>query len=330
MTLDNPGDAGAISPVRYDVIDANQVLTQYITAADHEAFRKLVGLYQPMVYSVCRRVLGTHGEAEEATQETFIKLSRHAASIHGNVGAWLYTCAMNVSRDARHSKQVRIKHERRCSDQWSDHDDDHDFDDEEFALLNQCMADLCDQDREVIALYFFLGMTQEQIGVRYGISQVAVKKRIDKALRTLRCDLISHGLDIPLLSKVGSLDSGAEVMAFGAALAGWWLCGSGWSGQACQLAGCTIGVSWGIEFGERSAKITNGMLMTTPDRLAGRLPSVFRLTTPSWRKRLVGIAVDVLCIGSEAAVMAYRVAGSAVMRVVGALRPAKTVARWVY
>ena len=65
--------------MQYDV--ANFALKRYVDAADEQAFRELVSLYQPMVFAVCRRVLGTAADAEDATHETFIKLSRHMRSV---------------------------------------------------------------------------------------------------------------------------------------------------------------------------------------------------------------------------------------------------------
>lgn len=72
------------------------------------AFHTLVERYQRRVFAICLRVVGDSGDAEDATQETFVKLARHAGSFRGEakLSTWLYRVARNaavdhVRRDAR-------------------------------------------------------------------------------------------------------------------------------------------------------------------------------------------------------------------------------------
>ncbi len=83
------------------MIDCNDPLRRYVLSADPEAFRELLTAYRPMVMGVCRRVLGDQATAEDAAQETFMQLSRHAYTIRSNVGSWHYTCALNEARRLR-------------------------------------------------------------------------------------------------------------------------------------------------------------------------------------------------------------------------------------
>ena len=61
-------------------------LRAYQGARDAESFRRLVLRYQGMVYATCCRALGDLPEAEDAAQETFLKLARSTGSITGNLG----------------------------------------------------------------------------------------------------------------------------------------------------------------------------------------------------------------------------------------------------
>jgi RNA polymerase sigma-70 factor, ECF subfamily len=71
-------------------------------AAEREVvFHRLVTRYQRRVFAVCYRVLGSSADAEDATQETFLRLARNAGSFRGDaqVSTWVYRIARNVSTD---------------------------------------------------------------------------------------------------------------------------------------------------------------------------------------------------------------------------------------
>ncbi|HSK24368.1 MAG TPA: sigma-70 family RNA polymerase sigma factor [Egicoccus sp.] len=65
------------------------------------AFHELVQRYQRRLFAVCLRVLGSPSDAEDAVQETFVRLARGAASFRGDakLSTWLYRIARNVCTD---------------------------------------------------------------------------------------------------------------------------------------------------------------------------------------------------------------------------------------
>jgi RNA polymerase sigma-70 factor (ECF subfamily) len=68
-----------------------QLLQSYVRSREEAAFAALVQWHGPMVWGVCRRILGSHHDAEDAFQATFLVLVRKAASIMPRemVGNWL-------------------------------------------------------------------------------------------------------------------------------------------------------------------------------------------------------------------------------------------------
>ena len=67
-------------------------------AGDHHAFAQLYSLHKRRIYSLCLRMVGNVGEAEDLTQEAFLQLHRKIASFRGDsaFSTWLHRLAINV------------------------------------------------------------------------------------------------------------------------------------------------------------------------------------------------------------------------------------------
>ncbi len=76
-----------------------ELLRRYVVASDEAAFEALLRRHGPMVLGVCRRLLTSDSDVDDAFQATFLILVRKARSI-GNgerVGNWLYGVAYRVA-----------------------------------------------------------------------------------------------------------------------------------------------------------------------------------------------------------------------------------------
>src|SRR5215212_401828 len=79
-----------------------ELLGRFLDRHDPDAFAALVRRHGPLVWGVCRRLLGHH-DAEDAFQATFLVLVRKAASVAPRemVGNWLYGVAHQSALQAR-------------------------------------------------------------------------------------------------------------------------------------------------------------------------------------------------------------------------------------
>src|SRR5262249_49430999 len=95
-----------------------ELLGRFVAARDEAAFEALVHRHGPMVFGVCRRLLGNGHDAEAAFQATFLILARKASSVvkRDAVGSWLYAVAQRTAREARAVLARRRARERQVDE----------------------------------------------------------------------------------------------------------------------------------------------------------------------------------------------------------------------
>jgi RNA polymerase sigma factor (sigma-70 family) len=177
--------------------DSIMLAHRYASAGDPRDFEALVATYQSMVIATCRRVLGTHADAEDACQETFLKLARHAGGIRSNLGAWLHTCARQTSIDLLRRGAARGRAE--AAGGMSNASAGTGTVEEKVwhevrPVLDAALAELDEADRELIVTRFLMGRPQTEMAAAAGITPGSMHRRIDKALDRLREKLKHSGL----------------------------------------------------------------------------------------------------------------------------------------
>ena len=87
--------------------EPSPVELQHAADGDQRAFKVLVERYQGMVYSIAYSVLGNPADAEDAAQETFLRLYRKLGQFRGAASftTWLYRLAVRVSVDEQRRRQ---------------------------------------------------------------------------------------------------------------------------------------------------------------------------------------------------------------------------------
>jgi RNA polymerase sigma-70 factor (ECF subfamily) len=87
---------------------SDQELVQEVRNGDRRAFTELMRRYQERVYWVARRIVGSHDDADDVTQEAFVKAFVGLGDFRGDASfyTWLYRIAVNLSLNAVRKRQV--------------------------------------------------------------------------------------------------------------------------------------------------------------------------------------------------------------------------------
>jgi RNA polymerase sigma-70 factor (ECF subfamily) len=160
--------------------------------SDKNAACELLEMYYADVYSYLRRLCGSAADAEDLTQQTFLKVWSSLGSFTGRskFSTWLYRIAHNTYIDWRRRNAVDA---RNHSDQWwQDCIDDNSSPmagaaDRQLAQRLYDIVDRLDENkRSVVHLHYYQGLSIRQTAKVLGIATSTVKYRLREVLRILR------------------------------------------------------------------------------------------------------------------------------------------------
>lgn len=147
--------------------------------------QRLISAYQPELLRVCYFYLRDRMLAEDAVQETFVRVWRKLDSYHedGREKAWLYRIAINCCRDTQRTGWFRRILPVGAPQLFPE--ESVTVSDETIAL-NMAIHALPLRLKEVILLHYYQNFTLTEIAEILAISQPAVSDRLKRARRRLR------------------------------------------------------------------------------------------------------------------------------------------------
>lgn len=158
-----------------------------VSQGDKAAFTVLYDRHAPLVYGICKRILGDAPQAEDLTQNIFTQLwVKPGAFGGGNFVAWLARCARNASLDVLRSAAVRTREPEMPSDMPAEADLEQEvFERVRSGAIAQALQSLPPDQREAIEQAYFLGLSYREVAERLGAPLGTVKSRIRSGLRNL-------------------------------------------------------------------------------------------------------------------------------------------------
>lgn len=175
-------------------------LLRRIGSADEEAFRELFRRYSPNALALARRVVRQPFIAEEIVQEAFLAAWRNAEGYRerrGSVRSWLMTMVHHRAVDAvrREESQRRRAEDAQASDVLAVEDPADAVVaqlglPEERRAVRAALGELPAEQRQVIELMYFDGLSQSKVSERLGLPLGTVKSRTLLGMRRLRSSLI--------------------------------------------------------------------------------------------------------------------------------------------
>ena len=187
-----------------DTIDADELLIERIRAGDMAAYNVMVIRHYDRIFSRVLQLLNNKQDAEEVTQDAFIRAHRGLENFRGDASfsTWLYQIATNLAHNRywywfRRKRDQSISLDQpQCEDgsltlenvmPCADENPAEAVVTQEFVdRVSTCMQYLNDKHKEVLILRNVNNLTYDEIAQQLDISVGTVKSRIARARESLR------------------------------------------------------------------------------------------------------------------------------------------------
>lgn len=174
----------------------DQELMRIVQSGDYSPASEIYDRYSGRIYNFAFRFLKNSEAAEDATQEVFVKMLKHANQFHGDakLSTWLFSITANWCRD----------YLRKADNKSKESDDvlvtlpapaelspDRNLEKrEDAARVRKALEALTAEQREAILLSRYQGLSYAEIAQIAGCSEGAVKTRVFRAMETLKKTLM--------------------------------------------------------------------------------------------------------------------------------------------
>lgn len=179
-------------------------LTAAARGGDVVSYGHIVELTRASVETVARRILHDPADAEDVAQETYLHAFHKLAELQDNGAmlAWLQRIARNMALNRQRGHHLSFA-------------DDVDVtqiaapappSDEDQASLARALIGLAEEDRRLCERYYHGGWTTTRLAGGLGISEMAVRKRLQRVRERLKQGMTMNATELPqriveLLSK---------------------------------------------------------------------------------------------------------------------------------
>jgi RNA polymerase sigma-70 factor (ECF subfamily) len=170
---------------------SDRTLLQGVRRGDERAFEALFERHYAGVFGVVVRIVGTPEEAEEVTQDTFLKLYRRplADDDDANVRGWLFRVATNAAFNSVRSRRRRLGWLKRLAGRAERQLDDDPLDyvtrRDEAETVRDHLARLPERQRSVLVLRSS-GMSYAEVASAVGVSPNSIGTLLSRAERAFR------------------------------------------------------------------------------------------------------------------------------------------------
>jgi len=171
------------------------LLVTRLKAGNQAAAAELVDIYYQQIYLFMRRLGHSSQVSEDLTQESFLQAWQHIGQLRTGkaLNSWLYRIATNASRLywRRHKGRKAVRVEVTNVSDSSEAECDKIGNLEQLGQMRNTVAALPIKLRQTVVLHYMQHLTIAEAADAAGIRKGTFKSRLNRALKTLRRQIIT-------------------------------------------------------------------------------------------------------------------------------------------
>lgn len=170
----------------------DQIIINLINNGDTNAFSVLVDRYKDLVFTLAIRMMKNREEAEEVTQDTFIKIYKSLRKFKGDskLSTWIYKVAFNSCLDRL--KSYKREYLKVTIDEFTEHQVktidnalDSLVEEERKQKIQDCLQQLPSEDSFLLTLYYFEEQSLDEIANVVGLTANNLKVKLFRSRKKL-------------------------------------------------------------------------------------------------------------------------------------------------
>jgi RNA polymerase sigma-70 factor (ECF subfamily) len=190
-------------------INNDQLYIEKVIKGDTNSFSFLVDKYKDLVFSLALKVLKNREEAEEVSQDTFVKAYRSLGKFKGDskFSTWLYKIAYNNCMDR--VKKISKSYNTDTIDEVVENrikateDVLQTIERKERALIiKECLLELPEDERSILWFFYFEELSLKEIAEVTTFSESNIKVKLHRARKKLLA-IIENKVEPELINQYG-------------------------------------------------------------------------------------------------------------------------------
>jgi len=159
-----------------------------------DAYYELLQKYEGMVYSTCYRMLGSRQEAEEACQDTFLRIFHKLYQFEGRSSfkTWMFRIACNFCMTRRRKLATKRGRENKVGDEIVQNAEESKREalpgvpDDNAEFVHEALREMKEDEREIITLRFISELSLEEMAEVLDLKLSATKMRLYRAMEKFK------------------------------------------------------------------------------------------------------------------------------------------------
>ncbi|QTE23835.1 RNA polymerase sigma factor [Polaribacter cellanae] len=170
----------------------DQLIINKVLKGNTNAFSELIDTYKDLVFSLAIKMTKNREEAEEISQDTFIKAYKNLSKFKGDskFSTWLYrityhTCLDALKKNKKHSNSFEFNEITLHQIQTTDNALQALERKERAKIMDKCLLQLPEDERSILWLFYYKELSLKEIIEVTSLSEANIKVKLHRGRKKL-------------------------------------------------------------------------------------------------------------------------------------------------